>query len=242
MDPAYAERYSALYRDHWWWRAREEAVILELRRRVPASGWGRILDVGCGDGLLFPRLEEFGQVYGVEPTAALRAPAGRYAGRIHPGPLETFRTATGFGLILMLDVLEHLADPEAALRQALALLDPAGTLLITVPAFRMLWTTHDALNQHITRYTKRTFRSVADRAGMRVDAMRYFFHWLFFAKLGVRLYESIVRPEPRPPRVPPRGINRAAYLLARAEDRLLGRLPVPLGSSLLAVGGRQATR
>lgn len=241
MDAAYAERYSALYRRHWWWRAREEVVIAEVRRRAPAAGWPRILDIGCGDGLLFPRLEGFGHVHGVEPTAALRARAGRYAAQIHPGPLETFHPDTRYGLILMLDVLEHLADPEAALRQALALLDPEGTLLITVPAFRMLWTTHDVLNEHVTRYTRRTFRPLADQTGMRVDAMRYFFHWVFFAKLGVRLYERWARPAPRPPAIPVPWINRAAYLLSRSEYVVFGGLGLPFGSSLLCVGGRRVT-
>jgi 2-polyprenyl-3-methyl-5-hydroxy-6-metoxy-1,4-benzoquinol methylase len=35
----------------------------------------------------------------------------------------------------MLDVLEHLEDPVAALRHALGLLAPEGTMIITVPAF-----------------------------------------------------------------------------------------------------------
>ena len=53
MDPAYGQRYRALYEGHWWWRAREAVVLGELERMRPASGWKRALDVGCGDGLLF---------------------------------------------------------------------------------------------------------------------------------------------------------------------------------------------
>lgn len=66
-----------------------------------------------------------------------------------------------YSLILMLDVLEHLEDPVGALQHAVDLLTPEGTLLITVPAFMALWTNHDVLNHHLTRYTKRSFSNVA---------------------------------------------------------------------------------
>lgn len=237
MDPDYAARYRDLYRHHWWFRAREELIVAELRRLRPARGWGRILDVGCGDGLFFPRLQEFGEVEGVEPDPAMRS--GASGSRIHAGPFETFRPGRRYSLILMLDVVEHVRDAVGFVRHALAILEDEGTLLLTVPAFRILWTTHDLLNRHLTRYTKRSFRRVANQAGMRVDRMQYFFHALFLAKLAVRMFEAVTGARPEPPRVPGRALNRAAYLVSRTEQAILGRVPVPLGSSLLAVGGRR---
>ena len=63
MDPEYGLAYRELYRRHWWWRAREELIVRTLRSlRPPAAGRGTTLDVGCGDGLLFDRLAEFGAV------------------------------------------------------------------------------------------------------------------------------------------------------------------------------------
>ena len=62
MDTAYARRYGQLYARHWWWRAREAYLVAQLRRLRPPQGWRRILDVGCGDGLFFPRLRELGDV------------------------------------------------------------------------------------------------------------------------------------------------------------------------------------
>lgn len=236
MDVAYAARYRELYDHHWWWRAREAAVLAELRRLAPAGGWKRILDVGCGDGLLFPKLESFGEVEGVEPDPSMRAEA--HGSRIHTGPFESFDPGRRYSLILMLDVVEHVADPVAFLQRGVALLEPGGLLFITLPAFSLLWTTHDVVNHHLARYTRRTFRNVARRAGMRIDRMAYFFHWLFFAKLAVRGAESLTRPRPTPPHLPARWLNRFAYLLSRAEQHVLSRMPLPFGSSLLVVGGR----
>ena len=237
MDPAYARRYSDLYAHHWWWRAREAFIVGQLRRLRPPGGWARILDVGCGDGLLFPRLRELGAaVEGVEPDAAMRADAAPRSG-IHVGTFETFAPAVHYGLILMLDVVEHVPEAEAFLRHATVLLEPAGTLVVTVPAFAALWTSHDVINHHVRRYTKRSFAALAARAGMRVVRMGYFFHALFFAKLAVRGAERLTR-RAAPAALPPGWLNHTAYLACRAEHALCGRLPVPFGSSLLVVGGR----
>jgi SAM-dependent methyltransferase len=149
-----------------------------------------------------------------------------------------FQPRKRYSLVLMLDVIEHFPDPVAAVRRAVDLLAPDGILVATVPAFPLLWTTHDDLNHHVARYTRRSFRVLARDAGLRVERARYFFHWAFVGKLVVRLYETVVRPPTAPPRLPPRGLNRLLYLLARLEQRLLTPLPVPFGSSLLVVGRR----
>ena len=239
MDPEYARRYRELYERHWWWRAREQFVLEVVRRHLSPGGARSILDVGCGDGLLFDRLAQFGEVQGVESDPTLVGPANPHRYRIHIGPFDaSFAPGKRYGLILMLDVLEHLPDPADALRRAVDLLASDGLLVVTVPAFRLLWTTHDVLNHHYTRYTRRGFMALARAAGVRVTHAVYFFHWLFPAKLVTRLIEAITHPRPSAPRVPPGWVNETLYRLSRLEQRLLTPLGVPFGSSLLAVGQR----
>ena len=99
-----------------------------------------------------------------------------YRKRIHVGPFDaSFVPGKRYGLILMLDVLEHLADPKGALEHALQLLEPDGNLIVTVPAFKLLWTSHDDINEHVTRYTRKCFSALAERSGLKVDRARYFF-------------------------------------------------------------------
>ena len=202
--------------------------------------------MGCGDGLFFDELLKLpgvGVVEGVEP-ASLVSPDGPHRARIHAAPFDaSFQPGRRYSLIVMLDVLEHLPDPAAALRHALSLLEPHGVFLATVPAFMALWTRHDALNHHYTRYDRGSFRALAADAGMRIDELRYFFHWTAAAKVATRLKEALIPGEPASPTVPPAPVNRALYALSRIEARLLGALPVPFGSSLLVVGGaRHANR
>jgi SAM-dependent methyltransferase len=238
LDPEFSKRYRELYESHWWFRAREDLIIKFLRRKQPPGGWGPILDVGCGDGLFFRELAQFGDVEGIELSADVISPMNPFRERIHIGPFdETFQPGKKYSLILMLDVLEHLAEPVEALRNAISLLQPNGSLLITVPAFRALWTSHDELNHHFTRYTKASFNQVAEKAGFKTTESRYLFYWLFLIKLAVRGKESLFGFTPTIPGIPASGLNRLLFWVSRMEDEILGRLPIPLGSSLLIFGG-----
>jgi SAM-dependent methyltransferase len=241
MDREFSRRYRELYENHWWFRVRERVILELLHRRQPPGGWKTILDIGCGDGLFFPELMRLGEVEGVEPVAEIIGPDNPFRERIHVGPFdETFRPCKRYSLILMLDVLEHLEDPATALRQAVSLLQPGGSILITVPAFLLLWTSHDTLNDHYTRYTKASFRRVAKEAAMNVSESRYLFFWLFLAKLGVRAKEGIFGSKPGIPKVPKQNVNHFLASISHLEEKVLGALPIPFGSSLLVFGGADA--
>ncbi len=236
MDPRYAARYSELAASHWWWRTRDAMLIDEIRDLWRGKRRGRILDVGCGDGRLFPKLDEFGAVEGIEPDPSTLGTKAKSDRHIHNAPFREPLPIVGeFDLILMLDVLEHLEDPVESLSLARTLLAPEGVVLITVPALPILWTRHDQLNHHRLRYTRRELRRQLALAGMSVLQIRYEFHTLALAKLMVRLLESFDRREPIVPRVPARPINWVAGVCSRLEAvacRPIARwLP---GSSLLA--------
>lgn len=236
MDAAYAAAYPDLAANHWWWRAREALLLRTIARLREGKLPGRILDVGCGDGRLFPKLAAFGSVEGIEPDAAtlgLLAPAGR---TIHAVPFETPLPVSGrFDLVLLLDVIEHLDQPVESLRLARSLLAPGGTLLVTVPALPALWTAHDVLNHHRRRYTAQELRRQLTAAGLPRVEVRYAFHSLALAKLLVRLRERMGNASPAVPSLLPRWLNRLAQRYQLLEAGLArpvaGWLP---GSSLFA--------
>jgi hypothetical protein len=115
------------------------------------------------------------------------------------------------------------------------MLDWDGKILITVPAFRALWTQHDVLNQHVTRFTRRTFDALAREAGLRAVRQRYLFHWMYPAKLAVRLKEAVISGSPGLPTIPSPPLNQWLLRFSVLEDRLLGSLRLPFGNSLLVV-------
>jgi SAM-dependent methyltransferase len=200
-----------------------------------------VLDIGCGDGLFFDALREFGQVEGVEPEASLLDPAGRWRSAIRAVPFdERFQPPHRFGLVLLLDVLEHLEDPAAALRQAVSLLAPGGVVLITVPAFQALWTRHDDLNHHRRRYSRSQFAALAREAGLRIGSSRYFFQWVAVAKLVARAVESVRSGPPALPTIPAEPVNRLLIAATRLETRVAAAVSLPFGSSLMVTGFAEA--
>lgn len=234
MEPQYGRQYRELFLRHWWWRAREEALVRVLRRRRGSGGRLRILDVGCGDGLFFPRLAEFGEVEGVEPDRELIDPTGMHASKIYAAPFDrNFQPGKRYDLLLMLDVLEHLDDAPQALACAYSLLESRGALLLTVPAFRSIWTNHDVLNQHRTRYRRKTLFPMLRNAGFSILESNYWFQWTFPVKFAVRLFEKIFHSQPSLPKIPVNWINRFLYGVSRLEQETLGAGGIPFGSTLM---------
>jgi 2-polyprenyl-3-methyl-5-hydroxy-6-metoxy-1,4-benzoquinol methylase len=235
MKEAYASVYRELHQKHWWWRARETVLLREIERAAPPSGWRRLLDVGCGDALFFDALARFGEVWGVESDPVVVRSDGPHRGRIHIGTLDaSFTPDAPFGLILMLDVIEHIREPGLVLRRALELLEPSGAILVTVPAFPLIWTRHDDINEHVVRYTRASLAELVERSGLKVQSSRYLFHWLFPAKLATRALELVSAGSAKPASLPPAWVNRMLLQLSEFEEQALHRASLPFGSSLLA--------
>jgi SAM-dependent methyltransferase len=236
VEPEYAQSYRELYERHWWWRARELMVLRVLEDIAPADGFGRILDVGCGDGLFFPSLAALGEPEGVEPDASIVTDIGRSRGLIFQQPFdEAFLPSHTYGLVLLLDVIEHLADPVEAMAQARRLLAPAGHVVVTVPAFPILWTSHDDFNQHLRRYCRHSLEEEARAAGLEVEFIRFFFHWMFPIKLALAASERLRLLRARRARVPVAFANDLLYAASRLEQRLTSKISLPFGNSLIAV-------
>jgi len=107
-----------------------------LDKIAPHAPRGRLLDVGCGPGLLLDEARALGfEVEGLELSRSAAAFArGRLRLTVHDVPLEEFEPdGEPFDAVVLADVLEHLADPVAALRRCRDLLAPGGVLCLVTP-------------------------------------------------------------------------------------------------------------
>jgi SAM-dependent methyltransferase len=234
MDALYAAAYPELYKNHWWWRVREEILLGKIRGILTGVSGARILDVGCGAALFFDALQQFGHLEGIESDRAAVENSGKWKDCIVLGELDdSYQAKAPFDLILMLDVLEHVRAPEQLLRRAGELLTPNGRILVTTPAFNWLWTTHDDLNHHVMRYTASEMRKTVQRAGLLTAESGYMFQSLVVPKLLVRVREALTSASPHVPSIPPPAVNRAIQTWFRQEYALAGWLP--FGGSLLTI-------
>ena len=235
MDREYALGYKSLYQNHFWWRAREKFIIEILKSIVPSGGFGKILDIGCGEGLSFGFLSRFGEPEGIESDPLLTENDDNGYKIFKAQFDDDFLPQKKYGCILMLDSLEHMPNPERALCHARELLTDNGFLIITVPAMMNLWTSHDDINHHYIRYSKRTLKAILTKASYDIVSMRYFFQWMAPLKFIQRAKERVIHSENKPAHIPMKPINLSAYALSRFEWFTYGRILQFFGSSLLAI-------
>ena len=246
MDAEFFRVYAAVERAHWWFLARREILLAVARDVVPEGG--AVLDVGCGTGFVLERFRDHFQASGVETSPfALAECRKRGLDQVWPGSAEDLSAVAGrrFDAVLFLDVLEHLDDDGAALRRARDLLAPGGIALVTVPAFRFLWSQHDVANQHRRRYTRAEVEALLRRSGFTVERSTYFNSYLFPVALAQRWAARLLGSGAAEGlRVPPAPVNRLMRRIFQSETRrLTGRRRggFPAGVSVLAVGRRGET-
>jgi SAM-dependent methyltransferase len=227
---------------HWWYRGRRRIIRAELDR-LPLPASARVLDAGCGSGRTLDELSPYGEVFGIEldPGAADVARA-RGRGEVVVGRLEELPWEDGsFDLITCLDVIEHTPDDRVTLSELRRVSRPGGYLLVTVPAYQGLWSTHDVANHHYRRYSRARLRAAARDAGWRVTRITSFNGLLLAPAAAVRLAERRRLREPNGDYKPeltlgPDWLNSLLEQPLRLEARWLssGRT-MPAGLSLLAV-------
>ncbi|HZG53808.1 MAG TPA: class I SAM-dependent methyltransferase, partial [Pyrinomonadaceae bacterium] len=154
--------YAIMYEvegSHWWFAGRRRILESFIRSIVAALNLQgrarpRILDVGCGTGANLEMLAQFGEAEGVDVSEdALAFCRARGLGQVKLGAAEQLPYAdASFDLVTALDVVEHLDDDAAGLREMRRVLRPGGRALLFVPAFMWLWGVQDDVSHHRRRY------------------------------------------------------------------------------------------
>jgi SAM-dependent methyltransferase len=242
METDFYAEYNALEGRHWWFIGRRQ-ILLRAIERWTAVRDGAVLDFGCGTGGMLPHLERFGDVSAVDgddQAVAFCHQGGREEVRhLPPGQPLPFAEAS-FDLVTSFDVLEHIEDDVAALRELARVLRPGGRLIIAVPAFTLLWGDQDVISHHFRRYRWPQLRDRLGAAGLEPLHHSYFNVLLFLPIAMIRLGRRGLRA-PRADRTDfrlgPPALNGLLSRLFAAEAPLVTRRSLPFGVSLLAVAG-----
>ena len=216
---------------HWYYRAKSEALL-----RVLGGYAGTVHDVGAGTGFFARVLLEHGAAAAVCIDPGYEAESDQsHASR----PLAFRRTppVEPAGLVLMMDVLEHVDDDAGLLRAYVAAAAPGTRFVLTVPAFRWLWSQHDEFLEHRRRYTRGGLVALMRHAGLEVTGARYLYGLILPLAAATRLPERLRGPiaVPKSQMRPVGRLTNAALLaLCRAEALLPGNRVA--GVSVMAWG------
>jgi SAM-dependent methyltransferase len=168
--------------------------VYKVRRRLEACRalrWceglredARILDVGCGDGFHLRLLQDFGQKSwrseGVDSDPRAVEAAEKAGLTVHLGTVESLELPQGsFDLALMIQTIEHVADPLAVLQAVRALLKPGGRLVIVTDntdsldfkLFKGRYWGGYHFPRHWNLFNPRALSALAGKAGFEVHSL-----------------------------------------------------------------------
>jgi hypothetical protein len=170
---------------HWYYVSKGRALrSLLAGLRVP-----ELLDVGAGSGVFARQFLDAGvcrRALCVDPNYP-----EEHVERTGEREIEFLRSVERVTqpLILMVDVLEHVDDDGALLRSYVERAPAGAHVLISVPAFRFLWSGHDVFLEHRRRYSRTQVEELVRRAGLEVVRTRYYFAILFPLVALLRLHD-----------------------------------------------------
>lgn len=192
-----------------------------------------LLDVGCGRGGFGASVRRRcpgARLVGVEPDPTAATEARKHFDHVHEGGYpHAVPEGEQFDVVTFVDVLEHLADPWSALRDAGPHLNPGGVIVASIPnvrywfvvadlALRGRWTYRDSgvLDRtHLRFFTRSSIEDLFTESGFVIDDMR-----------GINRY----RPRAVTRRVLARFMGDLRYpqfaVRARIDDRRVGSAPV----------------
>ena len=228
---------------HWWFTGRRRLFAREIDKTgLPRTS--RVLDVGTSTGANLRLLRDLGfhAVDGLDfSNEAIRYCRERGLGLVRYGDVCSMPFADGsFDLLLATDIIEHVDDDAKALGEIARVLRPGGKVLITVPAFAMLWGLQDRIGQHKRRYRMRQLADRVTRAGFAID-VGYYFNFLLFLPIWIgRRLIDIIRPEiQNEAQINSPLLNRLLSAIFAADIAISPVIRPPFGVSILIVAEKK---
>lgn len=177
MEQSVFKRHIYNEREHWWFSARREIINSIIQNLKPKKKLS-ILDFGAGSGTNIDMLCKFGNVDVFEKNNKTKLYLKKKYKNIKKVKILEKIPKNKYDLILAADVVEHIKDDKKIINSFLSHLNEKGYVLITVPAFKFLFSSKDIALKHFRRYDKNNLFKLFKNKYL-VKKLSYFNFFLF---------------------------------------------------------------
>ena len=226
-------RHIENYRDHWWFQSRKNIIEKIIKKNTKKKKL-KILDFGSGSGVNLSMLSKYGHVSIFETHKETQ----KYLKNLYKGTkfqvINSLNTHK-FDLILMADVLEHIKNDKKQIKLLFKKLKKNGKILLTVPAFKSLFTHKDIILGHYRRYNIREIKEIFNK--FKVLKLTYFNFFLFIPIALSLIFFKILKSnfidsvEKKPNYI----INFIMFIIFNAESKVINIFNFPFGISILGL-------
>ena len=227
------KRHIENFSNHWWFQARkkiiENIISKNFKRKL------NILDFGSGSGVNIQMLSKFGFVNIYEPHLETKKYLKlRYKNKKKFKILEKI-SKKKFDLIILADVLEHIKFDKKELKKLSKNLNKNGHVLITVPAYKFLFSIKDKILGHHRRYNKNQISNLFKN--FKIIKLTYFNFFLFVPISFIIIFFNILNINfiKKVESSPNSFVNKILFSIFMIEKKLIQFLDLPFGISLLGL-------
>ena len=227
--------------------ASRNVAVAQVKKSMPSSK-AVVMEIGCSSGFLIRDLATSFPEAVIVGADVVKEPLYRLARSLPGIPLIRFDLLKcplpdqSIDVLVMLNVLEHIEDDVGALKNALKLLKPGGSLVIEVPAGPHLYDTYDAELHHFRRYSATELKRKLNEAGFRVVRQSHLGFVLYPAFVAVKLLNKWLPSRRKKTVVRDQAASTSGSVLVRlamkVESNYLANFRLPFGIRALTVARR----
>ena len=222
---------------HWWYRGLRKISLQFIKKYAPTSIL-KVLDVGCGTGILTKILSIDHDVTRIDYSedaisfCRMRELENVKQASANDLPFDN----ESFDLVTCMDVLYHKGvDAKKALSEIYRVLRPGGLFAINLPAFNFLYSSHDRAIETARRFTRKEVKHLLLETKLKILKLIYWDFFLFPVVATTRLIRKRSDKETSDINVPTKIINEFLYFILRTEANLIRLTSLPWGTSVFAV-------